>query len=173
MADVAERVLADAAVDPEGTIDLKAISSAMRQLGTARALANEESYEVPMELHGEQTSVSVTIRREAAVKGHVDIVMESAYFGNMRASFDALETGLDIFVITDRAEGRDAAQAMESTLRSRYEEAGISIHALNFAYSSFYALKDLPVKADDNNDGYDTATLYRSAKIFLRTMGEA
>ena len=173
MADVAERVLADAAVDPEGTIDLRAISSAMRQLGTARALANEECYEIPMELHGEQTSVSVTIRREAAVKGHVDITMESSYFGNMSASFNALETGLDIYVITDRAEGRDAAQAMESTLRARYEEAGISIHALNFAYSSFYALKDRPQKADDNNDGYDTATLYRSAKIFLRTMGEA
>lgn len=173
MADVAERVLADAAMDPDGTIDLRAISSAMKQLGTARALANEESYEVPMELHGEQTAVSVRIRHEEGVRGRVDISMESAYFGNMHAAFSAMETGLDIYAVTDSMEGRDAAQALESTLRARYEEAGISIYACNFAYSSHFTLKDRAQKADDNIDGFDTATLYRSAKIFLRTLGEA
>ena len=173
MADVAERVLAQAAVDPEGTIDLRAISSAMKQLGTARALANEENYEVPMQLHGEQTAVSVRIRHEEGVRGRVDISMESAFFGNVHAGFTAMEAGLDIYAVSDSSEGRDAMAALEDTLRTRYEEAGISIYAVNFAYSSHFTLKDRAQKADDNNNSFDTASLYRSAKIFLQTMGEA
>ena len=58
-------------------------------------------------------------------------------------------------------------------MRARYEEAGISVYAVNFAYSSHFTLNNRSQKADDNIDGFDTATLYRSAKIFLKTLGEA
>ena len=173
MADVAQDALIRAATDPEGTIDLKAISSAMRQLGTARALSDEESYEVPMSLHGEQTAVSVRIRHEEGVRGRVEITMESAFFGNVHALFSQMEQGLDIYANSDSAQGRDAMAGLEDTLRARYEEAGISVYAVNFAYSSHFTLNNRSQKADDNIDGFDTATLYRSAKIFLKTLGEA
>ncbi len=173
MADVAQRVLTDAAADPEGIIDLRSINAAMRQLGTARALANEESYEVPMEFDGMQTAVSVRIRHEEGMRGQVDISLETAAFGHMSARISALQAGLDIYAVTDSAEGRDTMAALEETLRMRYESAEIGIYAINFAYSSHAALKDRGSKADDIIDGFDTATLYRSAKIFLRTLGEA
>ena len=99
--------------------------------------------------------------------------MESAFFGNVHAGFTAMEAGLDIYAVSDSTEGRDAMAALEETLRSRYEAAGISIYAVNFAYSSHFTLKDRGQKADDNNNSFDTASLYRSAKIFLQTMGEA
>ena len=173
MADMALGTLVNASMDADGNIDLRSISAAMKQLGTARALAREESYEIPMELNGEQTAVSVKIKHEEGIRGRVDISLSSEYWGNMHAGFTALETGLDIYVVSDSKEGRDNAAAMEELLSQRFAEEQIGIYAMNFVYSSHFALNNRLTGSDDNIDGFDTSVLYRSAKIFLKTMGEA
>ncbi|MCR5250270.1 MAG: flagellar hook-length control protein FliK [Lachnospiraceae bacterium] len=172
LADVAENVLAEAALQEDGSIDLKAMAAAMKQLGTARALAEEESYEIPMAIAGTETTVNVRIRHEGE-RGRVEIRLEHASYGEMMARFRASGDGLSAYVACSTPEGRDAAAAMEDTLLDRMREAQIPMNEIDFVYSSHLTVNFSPKRADDINESYDTATLYKSAKIFLLTIGEA
>ena len=58
--------LLDAAVWNDGDmIDVREYGSAMRQISVAGSLSRQESYEIPMEIGGEMTSVSVRILHES------------------------------------------------------------------------------------------------------------
>ncbi len=172
MADVAERILSDAAVNDDGSIDLRVLAGAMKQLGCARALAREESYEIPMRIHGRESSVSVSIRHEEAEKGYADIMLRSDWLGNVHARFVAGSESLRAYVTTDNASGRDIMEAVSDSLYSRYEEAGIPMGEISFVYSAQQTLNISRRSSDEVNESFDTATLYRSAKIFLQTVGE-
>ncbi|MBR5422037.1 MAG: flagellar hook-length control protein FliK [Lachnospiraceae bacterium] len=172
MADVAERVLADAAVNDDGSIDLKAMAAAMKQFGAARKLAREESYEIPMRIGGQETSVTVSIRHAEEQRGTADIRLSHVTYGEVHARFTAAGESLKGYVLSDSAAGRDALASMEGELNERFLQEGIMLSGMDFVYSSRANLNFSARTVDEDNESFDTATLYRSAKIFLTLLGE-
>ncbi len=171
-ADAAERILSDAAVNDDGSIDLRVFAGAMKQLGCARALAREESYEIPMTIHGQESSVSVSIRHEEAEKGTADITLRSDWLGNVHARFVAGSELLRAYVTSDSPSGRDILESLSDALYNRYDEAGIPMGEISFVYSAQQTLNISRRSSDEVNESFDTATLYRCAKIFLQTAAE-
>ncbi|MBR1470056.1 MAG: hypothetical protein IJ600_00275 [Lachnospiraceae bacterium] len=177
MADVAAQVMAEAALQEGETIDVRRFTSAMKQIGTARALAREETYELPMVLGGEQSSVSVRIVRGSAERGMVDIAMEHAPFGRLRARFTAEQAGgeqrLSGYVVCDTAEGMAAAEAQREQFFMRLAEQQIPMGEINFVHSERMSVNFSADRADELNSGFDTGSLYRTAKTFLQVLGGA
>ncbi len=175
MADVAEQVMAEAALQEGERIDVRRFTSALKQMHTARQLAREEVYELPMMIGGEQSSVSVRILRGGAQHGTVDITMEHAVYGHMRARFAAEGTNdaqrLEGYVVCDSEEGMRAAEAQKELLLERLAQEQIPMGEVNFVYSEHLSVNFSAGSADDNNNSFDTAGLYRTAKTFLQVMG--
>ena len=175
MADVAERVMAEAALEEDGRIDLRRLTSAMKQMHTARQMAQEEAYELPMMIGGEQSSVSVRILHNATASGTVEISMEHITYGKMRARFSAQGSGttqqLEGYVVCDSATGASAAEAKKDRLLQQFEEESLPVGEVKFVYSEHLAVNFSEKNADENNSSFDTASLYRTAKTFLQVMG--
>ena len=175
MADVAGQVMAEAAAQEGERIDVRRFTSALKQLHTARQLAREEVYELPMMLEGEQSSVSVRILRDGNAQGRVDITMEHSRYGRMHARFSAEGTGgdrhLDGYVVCDSEEGMHAAEEHRAHLLEQLAQEQIPAGEINFVYSGHMAVNFSAGSADDNSSSFDTAALYRAAKTFLQVMG--
>lgn len=61
-----EDVLMDEMMHQEGRVDLKALQNAFREIQLTGQLAQQEHYEIPMELEGEITQVSVQFKKGTA-----------------------------------------------------------------------------------------------------------
>ena len=174
-ADVAERLMTDAALQEGENIDVRRFTLAMKQIHTARQMAREEAYELPMMIGGEQSSVSVRIIHNAAESGTVDITMEHITYGKMRARFSAQGNGdaqrLEGYVVCDSSDGVQAAEAQKDRLLQRFDEEGLAVAEMKFVYSEHMAVNFSEKTADENNSTFNTASLYRTAKTFLQVMG--
>ena len=176
MADVAERVMADAAMREGESIDIRRFTSALKQMNVARQLAREEAYELPMMIGGEQSSVSVRIRHDGAAQGMAEITMEHISYGMMRARFSAEGTGdvqrLEGYVVCDNEKGMHAAEAQRERLLERLAQEQVPMGEIKFVYSEHLSVNYSAKTADDNNNSnFDTSVLYRAAKTFLQVMG--
>ena len=164
--------LLDAAVWNDGDmIDVREYGSAMRQISVAGSLSRQESYEIPMEIGGEMTSVSVKILHESNISGAVDVDMETEVYGRLRARFEASQGSMSGMVASSTPDGRNAAEGMREALTDRFAEAGIPVSEINFVYSEKMTVNLSRPYADKNSKEFDTAVLYKTAKIFMQTMG--
>ncbi|MCR5209417.1 MAG: DUF6240 domain-containing protein [Lachnospiraceae bacterium] len=164
--------LLDAAVWSDGDmIDVREYGSAMRQITVAGSLSRQESYEIPMEIGGEMTSVTVKILHESNISGAVDVDMETEIYGRLRARFEASEGSLLGMIASSTLQGRNAAEGMREELTDRLSDAGIPVSEINFVYSEKMTVNLSRPFADKNSKEFDTAVLYKTAKIFMQTMG--
>ena len=156
-------------------IDVRQYSLTMAQLSVAGSLSKNESYEIPMEIDGELTAVTVKILHGSGKTPATDISLKTEKFGNIKARFEMSGdgTGLTGLAVSDREGAADALQALSERLLSRFAENGLNVTEFSFAISSRTDVNLSGRNAEKNNSNIDTASLYRTAKTFLQTVGEA
>lgn len=156
-------------------IDVRQYSLTMAQLSVAGSLSKNESYEIPMEIDGSLTSVTVKILHGSGKTPATDISMKTEKYGNIKAHFEisADGEGLTGLAVSDRAGADDALQALSERLLTRFEENGLNVSEFSFAISARSDVNLSGRNAEKNNSNIDTASLYRTAKTFLQTVGEA
>ena len=64
-------------------------------------------------------------------------------------------------------------RALSERLMTRFEENGLNVMEFNFEFSARTDVNLSGRNAEKNNNNIDTASLYRTAKTFLQTIGEA
>ena len=156
-------------------IDVRQYSLTMAQLSVAGSLSKNESYEIPMEIDGLLTSVTVKILHGSGKTPATDISLKTEKFGSIKARFEMSGdgTGLTGLAVSDREGAADALQALSERLSARFEENGLSVSEFSFAISPRADVNLSGRNAEKNNSNVDTASLYRTAKTFLQTVGEA
>ena len=156
-------------------IDVRQYSLTMAQLSVAGSLSKNESYEIPMEIDGSLTSVTVKILHGSGKTPATDISLKTEKFGSIKARFEMSGdgTGLTGLAVSDREGAADALQALSERLLSRFAENGLNVTEFSFVISSRTDVNLSGRNAEKNNSNVDTASLYRTAKTFLQTVGEA
>jgi len=172
MTELMEQTVGEAMETSTDTIDVRRYSLMMKQIGVAGALSREESYDIPMLLEGEETTVNVRIVHEGRQTADAEIRMETSQYGHVRARFSALASGaLQGYAVCGSEEGTERLSGLEGILRERFSENGLELGELYFATSERAALNISAVLSDERNSSVDTTVLYRAAKIFLTTIG--
>ena len=97
--------------------------------------------------------------------------METEVYGRLRARFEASQGSMSGMVASSTPDGRNAAEGMREALADRFAEAGIPVSEINFVYSEKMTVNLSRPYADKNSKEFDTAVLYKTAKIFMQTMG--
>ena len=68
---------------------------------------------------------------------------------------------------------QNLSEVYSERLLSRFAENGLNVTEFSFAISSRTDVNLSGRNAEKNNSNVDTASLYRTAKTFLQTVGEA
>lgn len=167
LADRMEEILTVSAKQQTDRIDVKEICLAWKQVSVARNLAREECYEIPMEIGGRMTSVSVRFRHSSATEDHVTITMETESFGKVSALFEGdLALG---YIVCGRPDGLAALKERESAFQEEMRAMDLPAPEIKFIQSDRVDINNFAGKADDiNRTGMSSERLYQTAKTFMK-----
>ena len=188
MAEEAASVLKEASEAADSYIDLKRLHNLNRQLTVARALSNEENYEIPMELDGKFTSVNLKIIRGTG-ESKASVSFESERYGKVYAEFTLENGSVNGFVTTEGDEGESPVRERTELFKQNLGNRGIDAGEIIFEKSLKTDINRIPKIADKNTvdhrdrpsgtDGQENGTgkdagtdpvlLYKTAGIFIQS----
>lgn len=153
-----------------------------RQTAVMGGMRRNESYEIPLEMNGEITSINLTLVRDAEEKGSVSITMETGYFGKAGAKFHLNGDRIDSYFVADSEMGKDRLQVIGARVLSSFEKKGmktgdtryVNMHVDTHAQQQGKKGWDLLTFSDHNDDNNSETVasrqLYQVAKTFLMEM---
>ena len=147
-----------------------------KQLSVMSTMRRHESYEVPMEINGEMTSINLTLMHDSEEKGTVSITMNTVYFGKAGAKFKVSANRLDSYFIADSEMGRERLQAVGEKIMDSFRVMGMEIGDTRYVNAHAQGRKDWNMltffdsNVDNNSENVAAGQLYRIAKTFLKGM---
>ena len=147
-----------------------------KQLSVMSTMRRNESYEIPMEINGEMTSINLTLMHDAEEKGTVSITMNTAYFGKAGAKFKVSANRIDSYFIADSEMGKEKLQAAGEKILASFKEMGMEVGDTRYVNAYAQGRKEWNMltfseqNVDNNNETVAAKQLYRIAKTFLKGM---
>lgn len=149
-----------------------------RQTVVMGGMRRNESYEVPLEINGEMTSVNLTLVHDSKEKGSVSITMETDYLGKAGAKFHLDGNRIESYFIADSEMGKDRLQTIGARVLSSFEKMGmetgdtryVNAHAYSQGKKDWEPLTFSDRNDDNNSEAAASRQLYQIAKTFLTEM---
>lgn len=140
--------------------------------------AYKESYEIPLKVGDNYTSVNVTVLKNTGESGKVNISMEAAELGNVLAGITVKNNEANIFITSDTREGYEALSNGRDSLISLLNSQEIKIKQINYGMgnqikdSSRYNNYNVNKQYNEEVEKVDSNTLYGLAKTILTHIKE-
>ena len=156
--------------------EIREMSMNYKQLSVMSTMRRNESYEIPMEIGGEMTSINLTLVHDAEEKGTVSITMDTAYFGKAGAKFRVSENRIESYFVADSEMGKERLQAAGEKILASFRENGLEIGDTRYVNAHAQGRKDWNLLTfsdqndDNNNETVAAKQLYQIAKTFLKGM---
>ena len=172
-----QNTISEAVSDLSGSGDeVKEMYMNYKQLSVMSTMRRHESYEVPMEINGEMTSINLTLMHDSEEKGTVSITMNTVYFGKAGAKFKVSANRIDSYFIADSEMGRERLQAVGEKILDSFRVMGMEIGDTRYVNAHAQGRKDWNMltffdsNVDNNSETVAAGQLYRIAKTFLKGM---
>lgn len=152
------------------SLDIREMSNLYKHVGFLKAIANEENYEIPVEMDGTITSINLKIIHKAGQDTKVAITFSSEYFGDTAAEFRYTQQGLDGYCICTNREACGTLEMERSLFTEELQREDVMVNTLYFNSSRELNLKDFTLrqtKERSKDADVSTATLYKTAKAFI------
>ena len=156
--------------------EVKEMFMGYKQLSVMTTMRKAESYEVPIELAGEMTSINLTLQHGGEEKGMVTISMDTQFMGKAGVKFWVKENRIESYFIADSEMGKQrlqtAGERILATLESRGMEIGDTryVNAYSQGRNEWNLLTFSKGSVDNNSETVATKQLYHIAKTFLEGM---
>ena len=175
MQHVFEEVLEEAQNAPDiRYLDLKAIQSCSKQLTLAGNLAQEENYQVPVEIHGETTAIHLKVLHGKKDGGKVKVAFATESYGQVAAEFSVRKKRISGYIACSTAEGAANLQGREQNLRAGLKNTvralatnELELGGISTVHSTELNLNSFTAEEAENDSAVQTAELYQIAKAFI------
>lgn len=150
--------------------DVKIMSDLYRQAGFLENLAQEENYEIPLEIHGVVTAVNLKVIHKKAQDPKVTVTFDSVFFGKTAAEFQYTGQGLRGYCVCTNLEGSRLLENEKDRFVKELAKENIMTDQLYFARSEVLNLKEFTLKqTKDRSSETEVSTdmLYKTAKHFI------
>lgn len=153
-------------------IDVKAAKALYKGLSLAGNLAREENYEVPMNIHGEITSVNLKIYHNTSQTGKVAITLDTETLGRVAAEFDVTKNRISGMVVYENTAAKTVLEQLESQMIDALSAEGDRKVTVSLVHTKSVDLGKFGQdrSTDDVDETVSTATLYQTAKTFLTAL---
>jgi len=154
--------------------EVKEMFMSYKQLSVMSSMRKAESYEVPMEIGGEMTSINLTLQHDSEEKGTVTISMNAQVIGKAGVRFQVKENRIESYFIADSEMGKERLQAAGEQILKRLQENGMEIGDTHYVNAYSQGRKEWNLltfslgSADNNSETVATKQLYHIAKTFLK-----
>ncbi len=159
-------------IDSSKLAQLKSIG---QQITFAKALAQSEFYQIPIETKNGITNMNLTIHRGAKESGRVSVSLSSERLGNVKADFVLKEDKIMGFLGSDKKDGLDCLRQNMGELENAAQEHNVTIKHIDYGVlqrdSDTYNYSN--TESDGNGTSISTDTeriLYRIAKSVVQTV---
>ena len=143
-------------------LDVRALQLVHKQLNVARAYADVENYEVPMEIGGQVTSVNVKLVHNSSEEANVVISMETDDLGRISARLTGSEKEISGYIACNFKETVIKMEKVADKLNSKVSV----VYSKNSDTDT--ALSKIPMR--DNTEEVSAKELYNIAKRFLDSL---
>ncbi len=165
--ETAQSVLEDAGMNEQANyIDVKSMVACNKQLSLCANLAKEETYEVPVKIGEELTSVTVRMIHDSEHGGKVSASMETEKFGKVTAGFYAEETKISAYVASDRQSGLTSLKEIDTALTKALQESLQKEIEISYVHSKELKINQME-KQKNTASNVSNKELYDIAKAFI------
>ena len=158
--------------DTETVLDLQTMLLMKRQLTVATRMADRGSYDIPVEVNGEQVNLHVTLREEGESGSSMTASLQTAEHGKLTLSLGRRGETFHMILNTSEAQNADE-EAYLDRVRSSYAEAagrisGVQVdeQAIRVVYRTIEG-KEITA---DGSDTMEKEEMFRLAEAFVRVV---
>ena len=156
--------------DDISRLDIKAMTTAFKQLSFTGNLMREENYEIPAFIGGKLQGIRVKIIHKGESDGNVMATLSTEKYGNIVAQFRLTEEEVAGYIACDSEEGTEALKA-DGRFEKELTAAGKKAGDIRYLYSEKLDGTFLYRRHDKSvDDGGSTRDLYETAKLFIMSM---
>ena len=174
MLDSFESAMSDMVLDMDSILDVRAMQNSMKQISVLRGLSRNETYEVPVTIAGESTSIRLTMKREAGA-GQLQIAMESETTGRIAAQFDFRGTASG-YVAYENADSYESLSLVVASISEELSFAPelIKVDRLDLDKYGMLGISKENTEGSIKNEGQSAdisnTELYRISKLFIEAV---
>lgn len=168
--------MADVSIDIEHieAEDMKALSLLYKQISFATKLAQEENYEIPLEINGEVTSVNLKILHNKHEFGKVVATMETENYGKVAAQFMVKDKQVTGYIVGTDKEKAEQLEHINQPFKQLLEKAGLEIGQMNVIQSNQVDIQGFGLEESNPSENpVSNKELYQIAKSFLTVLQKA
>ena len=159
------------------TIDIKAAKALCKGLALAGKLAQEENYELPVNIKGELTSVNLKVYHNQTMTGKVAVTFETDSLGKVAAEFDVTEKKISGMVAFEKKSGRQDMEQVKEALEEEFIKAQQETGTQKTVFLSLAQTNNLDLnrfgqdrELFEEGEKLSTKELYQTAKAFLTAL---
>ncbi len=166
----ADEVLSERADSLTDAVSVRELGLLHKQIGVAAQNARNESYEVPVEIDGQWTSINLKLVRDSEESGTVTVTLETEGLGRAEARLGLDNNRLNGYITTDSKDGLKKLSLAADELSKRLADRGIEVARLDCIEGSPRGteITSQPAGGDAGN-----RELYEVAKCFISVIREA
>ncbi len=148
------------------SLDIKTMKSACLQLSVAAKLAQEETYEIPLQVRDGITAIRLTIRHQAEENGQASISMETEKYGRIQTFIQIRKDEVSGY-ITGKPEAVSHLEDLKEELNTAFSNKGLRLKDFQVvAAESRYSFRKL-----EETDGRTSARrIYEAAREVVRAL---
>ena len=172
--DAADDLISLRADNLTDALDVRELGLLHKQIGLAAQNARNESFEVPVEIDGQWTSVNLKLVKDGTESGTVTATMETERYGKVAAKFTLNRKQLNGYITGDDQEGLKKLAEKADELNKKLSENGREVRQLNFIDTNALDLNRFGAEASE--EGFreaDNRELYEIAKGFIAVIQES
>ncbi|HAG70344.1 MAG TPA: hypothetical protein DCL38_10300 [Lachnospiraceae bacterium] len=176
--EAADELLSERAEALTDSFSVRELGLLHKQVGIAAQSARNESYEVPVEIDGQWTSINLKLVRDGEESGTVTVSLQTEGLGKVGARFELNGRQISGYITGDSKEGLRKLSEKADELNERLTENGREIRQLGFIDTGFLDLNGFAGKPGKNDEAAagqasaqretnDSRELYEIAKGFI------
>lgn len=168
--------MADISIDIEHieAKDMKALSLLYKQISFATRMAQEENYEIPLEINGEITSVNLKILHNKNDFGKVVATMETESYGKVAAQFTVKDKQVTGYIVASDKEKTEQLENINKPFKQLLEKTGLEVGQMNVIQSSQVDIQRFGrEETKPSEKPVSNKELYQIAKSFITVLQES
>lgn len=152
-------------------IDVKSMKLINKQLTLVSGMVKNRTYEVPVEINGELTSINLKIVNDSDDAGKINVSFETEATGKVNAEFTLRNGEVSGFIVTENSYYEGLAKEGEDGFRDELSKAGVSVSSMYYTSSRRLTINGNYLGDEAKaNDAISTKQLYQVSKAIIKAI---
>lgn len=164
-----EEIIKNKAQIADNYIDVKSLKLMNKQLSMTVKMADSRTYEVPVEINGELTSINLKLINDAENAGKVRAFFETSETGKVSAEFDLKNGEVTGTIVTENSYFEGELRKREDTFKNEFSGVGVNVSSMYYTSSRGVSVKGNYTEKEGLNTP-ETKELYLVAKAIIKAV---